>query len=544
MADFNKGTVLTDAGVDMQAEVQAGDRLVYTHGVIGQSEIARFNHLERLKHIPGKAMRAKVVSAEALGDGTAKVRLAFDNRQVRDGFWLRSIGLYARVDHGGVRGAAHEILEDWRDEYDNFDDTDVVRSIVDRLINPPLKPFFFPHLYAVAYAGQHPDFVPAYNGQTTIEHVIDVIVIVGRAKTVAASISVDSVVPQAHKPWAKYRDHGQPGERIDVEIQNYDRGHSYLVGTTDGTVVNQHGSHFQVQLPLSPRHRVVDFWLQSWLEGFTPSSRFEGHIRIDRYIDTVAKPEPLWPREGRGVARRALLVGGPYHGRGLLNNYLRSKWLVAADPGFEDIVLKDQTILPREHVRHVRLFGEQSYFWKMAYRGRHGLWSDWSDQRMFFVKNHLFDLTPHRGAAGNIIGAIFYPILFIIGLLLLISFILLSPVIYNIYSVLIFIVLGLIGLAAFIFGTIGSLVPILGFFAIGIQNITFVFIVVLSAIIPPYGIIGSLVGAVTAFLVLTPSGVALFLALGGIITWPITTLVNIFVFLVMLISLFSFNSLF
>lgn len=144
MADF-PGLKLTDAGRELQAKAQTGQRLVFTR--VGLGDGAAPESLGPLTTLINERQSLSIQHQEAPGDGTATLRVILTNEGLETGFFMREMGVYA-------------------------EDPDTQEEI----------------LYSYTNAGEHPDFLPASGGATLVEQIFNLVTIVGDAENVTAKI--------------------------------------------------------------------------------------------------------------------------------------------------------------------------------------------------------------------------------------------------------------------------------------------------------------------------------------------------------------------
>lgn len=144
MADF-PGLKLTDAGRELQAKAQTGQRLVFTR--VGLGDGAAPESLGPLTALVNERQSLSIQHQEAPGDGTATLRVILTNEGLDAGFFMREMGVYA-------------------------EDPDTQQET----------------LYSYTNAGEHPDFLPASGGATLVEQIFNLITIIGDAENVTAKI--------------------------------------------------------------------------------------------------------------------------------------------------------------------------------------------------------------------------------------------------------------------------------------------------------------------------------------------------------------------
>jgi len=149
MADF-RGTVLTQKGRNLLAKAQTGAQLTFTKIKLGDGLWDTSTDPTQLNDLVSPKLNLPIQDIRVVGNGTVRLRFVLTNTGLSQGFFMREIGIYAQDPDLG------EIL------------------------------------YAVAYAGDRADFIPA-DGVTKVENVVDIYTVIANAQNVTAVIS-DTVV--------------------------------------------------------------------------------------------------------------------------------------------------------------------------------------------------------------------------------------------------------------------------------------------------------------------------------------------------------------
>jgi hypothetical protein len=149
MADF-RGTILTTRGRNLLAKAQTGAILTFTKIKLGDGFWSSDTDPNLLDDLVSPKMDLPIEDLRIVGDGTVRLRFVLTNTGLSQGFFMREIGIYAQDPDIG------EIL------------------------------------YAVAYAGDRADFIPA-DGTTKVENVVDIYTVIANAQNITAVIS-DTVV--------------------------------------------------------------------------------------------------------------------------------------------------------------------------------------------------------------------------------------------------------------------------------------------------------------------------------------------------------------
>jgi len=163
MADF-RGTILTQRGRNLLAKAQTGTTLTFTKIKLGDGLWPSNTDPTQLNDLVSPKLNLPIQEIRVVGDGTVRLRFVLTNTGLSQGFFMREIGIYAQDPDIG------EIL------------------------------------YAVAYAGDRADFIPA-DGITKVENVVDIYTVIANAQNVTAVISdtvalatkqdIDTVKPEA-----------------------------------------------------------------------------------------------------------------------------------------------------------------------------------------------------------------------------------------------------------------------------------------------------------------------------------------------------------
>ncbi len=149
MGDF-RGTILTNRGRNLLAKAQTGVPLRFTRIGIGDGVWSQGTDPATLTALVSQKMSLPIQSLQVTGDGTVRLRFVLTNQGLTSGFFIREIGIFAH-------------------------DPDIGEM-----------------LYAVTYAGDRADYIPAA-GATLIENVVDIYTVVSNTQNVTANIS-DTVV--------------------------------------------------------------------------------------------------------------------------------------------------------------------------------------------------------------------------------------------------------------------------------------------------------------------------------------------------------------
>lgn len=100
MAQF-QNMIITRAGLDMIAQSQAGGTLIFTKGKLGDGQIGDQN-IPDLTDLINAKMSVELSSVTAKTEGHVEVRFIVDNTDLDVGFFVREVGIYAKINDEGV----------------------------------------------------------------------------------------------------------------------------------------------------------------------------------------------------------------------------------------------------------------------------------------------------------------------------------------------------------------------------------------------------------------------------------------------------------
>lgn len=100
MAQF-QNMILTRAGLDMIAQSQAGGTLIFTKGKLGDGQIGD-QSIPDLTDLINAKMSVELSSVTAKTEGHVEVRFIVDNTDLDVGFFVREVGIYAKINDEGV----------------------------------------------------------------------------------------------------------------------------------------------------------------------------------------------------------------------------------------------------------------------------------------------------------------------------------------------------------------------------------------------------------------------------------------------------------
>ena len=99
MAQFDDLTI-TNNGLNMIAESQAGAKLIFTKIKLGDGQITD-QDVAKLNDIISEKMSTKISSLEKKTVGEIVIKFTVDNTELTSGFFVREIGIFAKINDGG-----------------------------------------------------------------------------------------------------------------------------------------------------------------------------------------------------------------------------------------------------------------------------------------------------------------------------------------------------------------------------------------------------------------------------------------------------------
>ena len=100
MAQFTDITI-TRAGLDMIAKSQTGDKLIFTGIEIGDGSVGA-QSIPDMTALVNKRKDVPINSITALTEGHAEIIGIIDNEDIDVGFFVREIGIFAKINDGGT----------------------------------------------------------------------------------------------------------------------------------------------------------------------------------------------------------------------------------------------------------------------------------------------------------------------------------------------------------------------------------------------------------------------------------------------------------
>ncbi len=112
-------TLITNNGFDLLSRAIAGEKLIFTRAALGDSikNNQPFEPTEaaalKLNDLISPKMTLPIVNVKADGKGTAVVKCAINNQTLTDGFFIREIGLFAKIEGGAEKLYSYRNLGDY-----------------------------------------------------------------------------------------------------------------------------------------------------------------------------------------------------------------------------------------------------------------------------------------------------------------------------------------------------------------------------------------------------------------------------------------------
>ena len=99
MAQF-QDMVITRAGLDMIAESQAGESLIFTKAKLGDGQVGE-QSIPDLVDLINTKMTTELTSVTAKSEGHVEVKFVVENTELDVGFFVREVGIFAKVGEEG-----------------------------------------------------------------------------------------------------------------------------------------------------------------------------------------------------------------------------------------------------------------------------------------------------------------------------------------------------------------------------------------------------------------------------------------------------------
>ena len=99
MAEYPKA-LLTNLGLDLLAQAQTGEELIFTKVHLGDGELTGEN-IEELTSLLSDKMQVGLQSIKQTDTGKVRIRFVFSSEDVVSNFFVREIGLYAKIGEEG-----------------------------------------------------------------------------------------------------------------------------------------------------------------------------------------------------------------------------------------------------------------------------------------------------------------------------------------------------------------------------------------------------------------------------------------------------------
>ena len=96
---FSK-TIVTNAGKEMIAKSQNGQKLIFTRVALGDGLLDANDDPVNLTKLKNERLSANIAKFTNQGNGQFEVQFRVSNQAVETGFWHREIGVMAKIDEG------------------------------------------------------------------------------------------------------------------------------------------------------------------------------------------------------------------------------------------------------------------------------------------------------------------------------------------------------------------------------------------------------------------------------------------------------------
>lgn len=101
MAEFPKA-ILTDAGKNMIARAQMGEKLIFTKGKYGEGQLGVGDDIESFVDLKSSKLNLPIQEMSNPQNGQTTITLLIDRENLKGGFWGRELGLFAKLEEGGI----------------------------------------------------------------------------------------------------------------------------------------------------------------------------------------------------------------------------------------------------------------------------------------------------------------------------------------------------------------------------------------------------------------------------------------------------------
>ena len=147
MADTQRNTTLTIAGMNILAKCQQGKELHFTRVMMGDGKVPEGQHVKDMTEMVNPILKLPVGNIRVDGTGTSVMECILKNAELEQGFFARELGIFASEPDTG-----EEVL------------------------------------YAYRNTGDYSEFVPAAGSGEVINFVYSVITVVGQSENVTVTI--------------------------------------------------------------------------------------------------------------------------------------------------------------------------------------------------------------------------------------------------------------------------------------------------------------------------------------------------------------------
>lgn len=100
MAEFSK-LVITEKGQNLIAQMLAGSQKIVFTAIVSSDTVYEQTELEQLEELSGIRQTGEVSKVLKTDNATVKVETVFTNTDLTEGYYMRTLGLYAQAPEGG-----------------------------------------------------------------------------------------------------------------------------------------------------------------------------------------------------------------------------------------------------------------------------------------------------------------------------------------------------------------------------------------------------------------------------------------------------------
>ena len=178
----DRGTKLTDKGLQLLVECQTGKRLTFTRVAMGDGEMKDGENIRALETLKHECITLPIKSCDVTGKGTTTLVTQLINNDLEKGFFAREVGIFAKGEDG------KEVL------------------------------------YAIRNTGNDSEYIPAGGGSECIDMIYEIVTVVDQCENVTAVINGEiSYVSRVDFNQHKESVNPHPALlKIGEEVKNFD----------------------------------------------------------------------------------------------------------------------------------------------------------------------------------------------------------------------------------------------------------------------------------------------------------------------------------